>query len=122
MEMVKGFYVATFYGAIVDVPAGAITLPDAEGKYHHYKVVPREGYTNSCAGNAPFSLIEENGAEWIDRKPAPIEGGHPDPDKDDWDWPHTGVINVIRCQVRGAWDEKEPGEFRVSVLTEYCKD
>lgn len=116
MELVKGFYVATFYGAVVDVPAGAITLPDADGTHHTYKVIPR-GYTNTCSGKAPFSLIEEDGAEWTDKRTISEEGGYPDDD----DWYHTGIINVVSNQVQGEWDEDIPGAFSVTVLTEYCK-
>lgn len=116
MELVKGFYVATFYGAVVDVPAGAITLPDADGTHHTYKVIPR-GYTNTCSGKAPFSLIEEDGAEWTDKRTISEEGGYPDDD----DWYHTGIINVVRNQVQAEWDEDIPGAFSVTVLTEYRK-
>ena len=118
MELVKGFYVATFYGAVVDVPAGAITLPDADGTYHTYKVIPR-GYTNTCSGKAPFSLIKEDGTEWTD-----IWKIKTDPIKDDCPddvWYHTGIIGVEHNRIRGAWDKEESGAFRVMVNMTYYK-
>lgn len=118
MEIVRRFYEAVFYNATVDVPVGIITLPDADGVHHRYEVIPRVGYINSCAGHAPFSLIEEDGAEWTDKRTLSIEeGGRPDDD----DWYHTGVINGVFNQVQGQWDEDIPGAFSVTVLTEYCK-
>lgn len=117
MELVRGFYEVVFYNAIVNVPVGTITLPDADGVHHRYKIVPRVGYINSCAGHAPFSLIEEDGAEWTDKRTISEEGGYPDDD----DWYHIGFIDVGSNQVQGQWDEDIPGAFSVTVLTEHCK-
>ena len=108
MEIVRGFYEAVFYNATVDVPVGIITLPDADGVHHRYEVIPRVGYINSCAGHAPFSLIEENGIEWSDKEKE--EDKH-----------HTGVIDIVRNQVQAEWDEDIPGAFSITVLTEYRK-
>ena len=114
MELVRGFYEAVFYNAVVDVPVGTITLPGADGVHHRYKVVPRVGYINSCAGHAPFSLIEEDGTEWVDKSPT-------EEDCPDDDWYHIGFIDVGSNQVQGEWDEDIPGAFSVTVLTEYRK-